>query len=84
MGRDHFRGGLVVGPFANPAFVQLGGMGKLRGGERLLGCSEGLVETKLVAQVDHSRSDGTFKFAEEHEREHLQFVWVNIAHVCRR
>jgi hypothetical protein len=31
--------------------------------------------------MDHSRSDGAFKFAEEHEREHLEFVWVDIAHL---
>jgi hypothetical protein len=62
----------------------LGGVGELRGSKWLLRCSEGLVEAKLVAQMDHSRSDGTFKFAEEHEREHLEFVWVDIAHVCRR
>ncbi len=54
MGGDHLCGGLVVGPFANPTFVELSCVGELRGGERLIGCSKGLVEAKLVAQVNHA------------------------------
>ena len=79
IGDDDACSDLIAQPFTYPAFVQAASVGKLYGIKCVWRIGQGSVNAQTIADVDHSRSDGSGQLGEDVEREHLELIGVRLS-----